>query len=96
MHGHLSQIDKCCPPEWITATQVPYTHPPKSTFPPVLLSPQLPHAQATSTSIVMSSYSQTTGGPSSDDESPPILIFELNQARRAKVAREFETLRRGM
>jgi len=26
MHGHVSQIDKCCPPEWITATQVPYTY----------------------------------------------------------------------
>jgi len=84
MHGHVSQIDKCCPPECITATQVPYTH----VYPP------------TSTQIylflIMSSHSQTTGGPSSDDESRPILIFELNQARRAKVVRELDAFRTGM
>lgn len=44
----------------------------------------------------MSSNSQTTSGPSSgviSSPTPPIMIFELNQARRAKVTRELEALR---
>lgn len=44
----------------------------------------------------MSSHSQATGGPSSTViplSSEPVLIFELNQARRAKVTRELEALR---
>jgi hypothetical protein len=46
----------------------------------------------------MSSHSQFTSGPSSDanpSPPPPVLIFELNQARRAKVTRELEALRSG-
>ena len=46
----------------------------------------------------MSSHSQSTSGPSSVvNPSPPprTLIFELNQARRAKVTRELEALRSG-
>ena len=41
----------------------------------------------------MSSHSLCTSGPSSYTN--PILIFELNQARRVKVTRELEALRRG-
>jgi hypothetical protein len=46
----------------------------------------------------MSSHSQTTSGPSSDGISlppDPTPIFELNQARRAKIAAELESLRSG-
>jgi hypothetical protein len=46
----------------------------------------------------MSSHSQSTSGPYSvanPQPPPPILIFELNQARRAKVTRELEALRSG-
>ena len=53
--------------------------------------------QATATSI-MPSCSQTACGPSSNFTPLPAnssLIFELNQARRAKVTREVETLRSG-
>ncbi len=42
----------------------------------------------------MSSHSQTTRP--SPSPAPPIVIFELNQARRAKVTRELETVRSGM
>ncbi|KAF8471014.1 hypothetical protein DFH94DRAFT_208052 [Russula ochroleuca] len=44
-----------------------------------------------------SSRSQTTSGPSSKPKLPrdPDLIFELNQARRAKVTREVQGLRSG-
>lgn len=48
--------------------------------------------------LIMSSHSQTTSGPSSDGISlppDPTPIFELNQARRAKVAAELESLRSG-
>jgi len=44
----------------------------------------------------MSSHSKSTSGQSSDanpSPPPPILIFELNQARRTKVTRELEALR---
>ncbi|KAN0102353.1 hypothetical protein V8E52_012032 [Russula decolorans] len=44
----------------------------------------------------MTSHSLCTNGPSSNahpSPPPPILIFELNQARRAKVTRELEALR---
>ncbi|KAF8495788.1 hypothetical protein F5888DRAFT_541050 [Russula emetica] len=44
----------------------------------------------------MSSNSQTASGPSSNvisSPAPPIAIFELNQARRAKVTRELEAAR---
>ncbi|KAF8487711.1 hypothetical protein F5888DRAFT_122496 [Russula emetica] len=46
----------------------------------------------------MSSHSKSTSGQSSDanpSPPPPILIFELNQARRTKVTRELEALRSG-
>ena len=45
----------------------------------------------------MSSHSQTISGPSPVTRSPapPIVIFELNQARRAKVTREVEARRKG-
>jgi hypothetical protein len=44
-----------------------------------------------------SSRSQTTSGPSSKPKLPPDpdIIFELNQARRAKVTREVEDVRSG-
>jgi len=44
----------------------------------------------------MSSQRQATNGPSSNvgpSPAPPIVIFELNQARRAKVTDELEALR---
>ena len=47
----------------------------------------------------MFSHSLTTRGPPSDvipSQAPPIVIFELNQARRAKVTRELEAVRSGM
>src|SRR6266576_1134728 len=46
----------------------------------------------------MSSLYQTTSNPSSDVDpspAPPVVIFELNQARRVKVTRELEALRSG-
>jgi hypothetical protein len=47
----------------------------------------------------MLSHSQTARGPSSNvtpSQAPPIVIFELNQARRAKVTKELEAVRGGM
>jgi hypothetical protein len=58
---------------------------------------QRARAQATVT-LTMSFNSQTTSDPSSGaipSPAPPIGIFELNQARRAKVTRELEALRSG-
>lgn len=53
----------------------------------------------TTSSSVMPSQAQTRSGPSSNVAMPlppdPKPIFELNQARRAKVTRELEALRRG-
>jgi hypothetical protein len=107
MHGHVSQLDKCCPPECITGNLHEYRIP-THTRPNLLFFPrfsipddellQLLRAQATATSIIMSSHSQSTSGPSSDVNSPPappITIFELNLARRDRVAGELETLRSG-
>ena len=88
MHGHASHIDKCCPLTRVTPTQTP-TH---------KFSLQLSRAQAIATSVIMSSHSQTTNDQSSDiilSPAPPVDIFELNQARRAKVTKELEALRSG-
>jgi hypothetical protein len=94
-------------PEWIIATESPDTHldPPTHTLPTPLSIPdkqqQLPRARLhlPQSSIIMSSHCQTTRGPPSNvtpSQAPPIVIFELNQARRAKVTRELEAVRSGM
>src|SRR5258708_34928575 len=44
MHGHLSQIDKHCPPEWITV------HPPTHTRSNILFSPVFHPRRVTATS----------------------------------------------
>lgn len=54
------------------------------------------HAHESTASITMSFNSQTTCGTSFDvtpSPAPPIVNFQLNQARRANVAGELETLR---
>ena len=78
-----------------TITDYPHTPTPTLHFPPVL-SPPLSSTAGTTTSMT-SSHSQTTSGPSSMVKPPPdpIVIFELNQPRRAKVTKEVETLRTG-
>jgi hypothetical protein len=85
----------------VTDTQTPNTHPNPPTLPNrpfhrrrrLTISP----AQAAATPI-MPSRSQTISGPFSNVTPLPAdssLVFELNQARRAKVTKEVETLRSG-
>lgn len=104
-HGHVSHADKCCPSRWITVTQTPNTHPhphpPIFTFLSICNAEQLQlHAHESTTSMTISFHSQITCGTSSDvtsdvtpSRAPPIVSFELNQARRANVAGELETLK---
>ena len=106
MHGRVTYIDKCCSLTRVTAAQI--TEYPNHPHPRTLIFPTpffirhrrrvtVLRAQATTTSI-MSCHCQTISGPSSNATSLPAdssLIFELNQARRAKVTREVEALRSG-
>ena len=81
------------------ATEIPHKH---TTYKPFVRC----HRRVTATFartghsyLIMSSHSQTTNGPSSDGiplPPDPTPIFELNQARRTKVAAELESLRSGM
>ena len=97
MHGRVSHIDKCCHSTLATATQSLNTHP-RPRPPHISTSPHLrfSHTQATAT-LEMSSQSQTTSVLPSNLKPPPdpIVLFELNQARRAKVTREVEASRTG-
>ncbi len=98
MHGHVSHIDKPRPQRWITATQIPNTH--THPHPPTLTQSNDYnfYAHESTTSMTLSFYSsQTTRGTSSDvapSAAPPFVSsFGVNQARRADVAGELETLR---
>ena len=87
---------------WLQNHQIPTrTHPHLRSQPhyPSPTSNNNFYALSSYSSIIMSSHSQITRSPPSNvtpSEAPPIVIFELNQARRAKVTRELETVRSGM
>ena len=104
MHGHVSHIDKRC---LCGASYGRFRH--GTPLTPIQTYNLFPfrHCQRRLTATfartdhsysIMTSHSQTTSGPSSDGiplPPDPRPIFELNQARRAKVAADLESLRSG-
>jgi hypothetical protein len=108
MHGHhVSHIDKCCR-RWITATRITeipthHTHTHIYFLPPFAI-PTTSNCNFRVHGLHLPQSSchltvKTTRGPSSNvtpSPAPPIVIFELNQARRAKVTDELEAVRSGI
>ena len=97
MDGHVFHVDK-----WslFGPSEVYYTI---TEYPPTLTTyisfPFAPTDDGAAGILTMSSHSHTASGASSDAipllPPPAVPVFELNQARRGKVAEELETLRDG-